>query len=196
MKRFRDIFIGVIIGCILMISTPVIADSIMTKIDVVLNGVNVQVEGTDVEVNSILYKGSTYLPMRKVAELVGKDVDWNSETKTANIVDKIKEGDDVNDENVIKDKEVTKTENGIIVDSVEYYSPSYINKLLSEFGNYSLYPSNKDKEKLKISLGRFWGERSENQELLIDSIPYEYIGSGTYISKDYYEQTILPLISK
>ncbi len=88
MKRLKDVLIGVIIGCVLMISNPALADTILTKIDVIFNGINVQVNGKDVEVNSILYKGSTYLPMRKVAELVGKDVDWNNDTKTANIVEK------------------------------------------------------------------------------------------------------------
>jgi hypothetical protein len=107
MKRFRDIFIGVLIGCMIM-ATPVLADSILTKIDVVLNGVNVQLEGQDVQVDSILYNGSTYLPMRKVAELVGKDIEWKQETMTANIIEKTdvkeKEGDNVpNEVNVIKE---------------------------------------------------------------------------------------------
>jgi len=107
MKRFRDIFIGVLIGCMIM-ATPVLADSILTKIDVVLNGVNVQLEGQDVQVDSILYNGSTYLPMRKVVELVGKDIEWNQETMTANIIEKTdvkeKEGDNVpNEVNVIKE---------------------------------------------------------------------------------------------
>ncbi len=99
MKRFRDIFIGVLIGCMIT-ATPVLAESVLTKIDVVLNGVNVQLEGEDVDVNSILYNGSTYLPMRKVAELVGKDIEWHGETMTANIVEKpdIKEGDNMSDE--------------------------------------------------------------------------------------------------
>lgn len=107
MKRFRDIFIGVLIGCMIM-ATPVLADSILTKIDVVLNGVNVQLEGQDVQVDSILYNGSTYLPMRKVAELVGKDIEWKQETMTANIIEKTdvkeKEGDNVpNEANAIKE---------------------------------------------------------------------------------------------
>ena len=107
MKRFRDIFIGVLIGCMIM-ATPVLANSLLTKIDVILNSVNVQLEGKDVEVNSILYNGSTYLPIRKVAELVGKDIEWNQETMTANIIEKTdvkeKEGDNVpNEVNVIKE---------------------------------------------------------------------------------------------
>lgn len=87
MKKIRNIFIGILIGCVFIMTAPVLADSLFTKIDVVLNGVNVQLEGQNVEVNSILYNGTTYLPMRKVAELVGKDIEWTQQTMTANIVD-------------------------------------------------------------------------------------------------------------
>ena len=54
MKRFKDIFIGILIGCMIF-ATPVLAESVLTKIDVALNGVNVQVEGVGVDVKSILY---------------------------------------------------------------------------------------------------------------------------------------------
>jgi hypothetical protein len=72
----------------LILTTPVLADSIMESINVVMNTVKVQVNGQDLNSESILYNGTTYLPLRKVAESVGKDVAWNQETMTANIVDK------------------------------------------------------------------------------------------------------------
>ncbi len=186
MKRFRDLLIGVIIGCVLMISTPVLADNILTKIDVILNGINVQVEGKDVEVDSILYKGTTYLPMRKVAELVGKDVDWNGETKVANIVEKAKEGDNVNMSFIDREK-------GILVDGdkKEYYSSRHILNLINvngafygininpkEDGSYEIYMFDKDKN------------------IILDKIPYIEFQAVAYISKEFYENNILPLISE
>jgi len=72
----------------LIMTTPVLADSIMESINVIMNTVKVQINGQDLSSESILYNGSTYLPLRKVAESVGKDVNWNQETMTANIVDK------------------------------------------------------------------------------------------------------------
>ena len=88
MKKFRTITIGLLISCMLMATSPVLANSIMQKIDVVLNSVKVQVNGENKNIDSILYNGTTYLPMRKVAELVDKDIEWSSDTMTANIIDK------------------------------------------------------------------------------------------------------------
>jgi len=87
-KNLRPFLIGLLVGCLLMVTTPVFADNILQSIDVVLNGVNVQVEGENVDVNSILYNGTTYLPIRKVAELVGKDIEWEQDTMTANIIER------------------------------------------------------------------------------------------------------------
>jgi len=88
MKRIKDILIGILIGCLLIGTTPVLADTIAQSIEVVLNSVKVQINGEDISANTILYNGTTYLPMRAVAEVVGKEVEWNQSTMTANIVDK------------------------------------------------------------------------------------------------------------
>jgi hypothetical protein len=69
-------------------TTPVLADSIMESINVIMNSVNVKINGIELESESILYNGTTYLPLRKVAESVGKDVTWNQETMTADIIEK------------------------------------------------------------------------------------------------------------
>ena len=90
----RKFLIGVLVGCLLMMTTPVLADSILQSIDVVFDSVQVQVDGEKLDTNTILYNGSTYLPMRKVAEAVGKDVEWNQDTMTANIIEK-KDGDNM-----------------------------------------------------------------------------------------------------
>src|SRR5574343_1231874 len=87
-RRIKDIIIGIIVGCVLIGTTPVLADSITQSIEVVLNSVKVQIDGENLNANTILYNGTTYLPMRAVAEAVGKDVEWNQSTMTANITDK------------------------------------------------------------------------------------------------------------
>ena len=196
MKRFRDVFIGVLIGCMLM-ATPVLADSILTKIDVVLNGINVQVDGEDVQVESILYNGSTYLPMRKVAELVGKDVNWTQETKTANIIEKteIKEGEDgMSNE--------TSNENEFVVYNIDddpncyaekggitYYHLRNIVRLMNEEGKNGIYGF--DISKLSNNNVRLYDGDSNT---VVETVPYEMIRDRIFISKKYYETTILPLI--
>lgn len=192
MKRFRDIFLGVLIGCMLM-ATPVLAESILTKIDVVLNGVNVQLEGENVQVNSILYNGTTYLPMRKVAELVGKDIDWKQETMTANIINKtdVKEGDSVTEQPTEDYKIIKEEDNKILViqkDGKEYYSWEEVARLIKPNDFYLSILSN-DEYALWNKSGTFSSER-----IKVEKIDYTSYQSEHFISRHYYENTILPLI--
>jgi len=192
MKRFKDIFIGILIGCMIF-TTPVLAESVLTKIDVALNGVNVQVEGVDVDVNSILYNGTTYLPMRKVAELVGKDVEWKQETMTANIVEK-KDGDILSINNTVVNDAIIYTENGIIVNGKEYYENSYVFKIIRDYGDEYLWMGYGFDENIKITLSKTLG--NGNEEVLIDYVPYFLHEDRIYISMDYVGETVLPLLEK
>lgn len=182
MKRFRDIFIGVLIGYILMTTTPVLADSIMQRIDVVMNSVQVQVNGEKLDANTILYDGSTYLQMRKVAEAVGKEVNWNGDTKIANIVEK-KDGDklsEVNNEAKIwqgDDGYFYAERDGELLYSWTYVSIELLNKKYDVDG--SRYTEN---------ILRFYN----NAESF--DFECETIKDKLFISKSYYENTILPLI--
>jgi len=100
MKRMVRRFVVIVAVMSLLFTTVYASNS--QKIEAMLNAINISVNdekiaksgdsytlsnGTKVPY-SINYAGTTYLPMRKVAELLNKDVEYISETKTANIVDK------------------------------------------------------------------------------------------------------------
>lgn len=100
MKRLiQGILVGVIISFLLMSNISVFADSI----NVLFNVVNIKINGNQIaKVGdnytlengnqvpfSISYMGTTYLPMRKLAELLDKEVVWEQETKTACVNDKV-----------------------------------------------------------------------------------------------------------
>ncbi|WMI81074.1 hypothetical protein [Anaerotignum sp. MB30-C6] len=99
MKKIVGIFVSAVV--MLSFCTPVYAAH-SKKIDVLLNNSSISVEGEEIAkagesytlVNgakvpySINYAGTIYLPMRKVAELLNKDVEYSMETKTANITAK------------------------------------------------------------------------------------------------------------
>lgn len=184
MKKFT---IGILVGCLLMMTTPVLADSILQSIDVVLNGVNVQLEGQGVEVNSILYNGTTYLPMRKVAELVGKDIEWHGDTMTANIIEKKDVGEMMELDFKIYNEDDSLScyaeKNGEI-----FYQAANVLQLMNEYEFYGI-----DISELSNNNVKFY---DKDKNIIIENVPFEMIKGKVFISKDYYENTILPLINK
>lgn len=135
-KKFKYIFVGFVFGCVLTLTTPVLADTIIQTIDVTLNTVKVEINGEKLDTDNILYNGTTYLPMRAIAEAVDKDVEWNQRTMTANIVNKEKEINTNNGDimettiNNINYKEFIKVFNvgEIIVDYDNKDKEYYLNK--------------------------------------------------------------------
>ncbi|MFA5523752.1 MAG: stalk domain-containing protein [Tissierellales bacterium] len=85
-KHFRGFIAGVIVTILLLNSTG-FASNIKQKIDVMINSINIEVNGKKVEADNILYNNTTYVPLRKVAEMLGKEVDWDGATNTAGIND-------------------------------------------------------------------------------------------------------------
>lgn len=101
MKTFKGFVIGLITAG-LIFSSVSYATTLIQNIEVTLNTVNLSVEGVQKaqigesyilpngeEVPySISYKGTTYLPIRKAADLVNKDIVWDGNTSTINIKSK------------------------------------------------------------------------------------------------------------
>lgn len=86
-KELKGFIIGVLVTLMLM-SSLTFADGVKHTIEVMFNYVNLEVNGEKVEADNILYKGTTYVPLRAVAEMLGKEVGWDQDTKTASINDK------------------------------------------------------------------------------------------------------------
>lgn len=86
-KEFKGYLIGFILS-VIFIGTPVLATGAYENIQVKFNAINVEVNGELVYADNILYNGTTYIPFRKVAELLDKNVEYIYSTKTASITDK------------------------------------------------------------------------------------------------------------
>ena len=193
-KRIKDLFVGFIFGCLLMTMTPVLANSVLQKIDVVMNVVNVELNGEKLDSSSILYNGSTYLPLRKVAEAVGKDVEWNQSSMTANIVEK---GDiKLNNETTSVENTNLETSDGIKIKVIN--SEKYIN-LEDCYKKYN----NEENKRMKVLtengeiITNYNGTISLyiNDTLILESIEHISLGKfQVYVEVAYYENTILPLI--
>lgn len=97
-KLLKKILTVSVAGILVLMTAPVIADGIQAA----LNSVNVNLNGgvaaksgenytlqngTSVPY-SILYEGTTYLPVRKLSELLGIEIGWDNDTRTVLINDK------------------------------------------------------------------------------------------------------------
>lgn len=137
-KSIKFYVAGFLSAIMLLTSINVFADGAQEMLGVVINKVNVAIngtiigkEGTDYTLNngekvpySIVYNGTTYLPVRKVAELVGKNVSWNGETNTVGI----------NDNGFIEQSDnISKDDSRIFSDiNIEVTIRNQINKLTGE----------------------------------------------------------------
>jgi hypothetical protein len=103
-KSFRSGVLGFILGIsltFLLVFGSAFAVGGSSALEVVINNVNVMLDGQQVgtantnytlsngdEVPfSIVYNGTTYLPIRKISELLGKEVGYIAETKTITLGD-------------------------------------------------------------------------------------------------------------
>lgn len=85
-KALKGFTLGVIITTLLMSTS--LGAAVTKTIEVAYNSVNLTVNGKKLESNNILYEGTTYVPLRAIAEMLGKDVGWDQESFTASINDK------------------------------------------------------------------------------------------------------------
>lgn len=102
-KELKGFIIGVTLT-LMLISTAVFADSTMKTIQVLFNEVNITVNGKKIEADNIAYQGTTYVPLRAVAESLGKEVGWDQKTKTASINDKREEETVKNSDETVSQK--------------------------------------------------------------------------------------------
>lgn len=89
--------IGVLLITLSLLVSTTYAVSLKKTIDVYYDNIKIFVndsyvnpkDGTGKTVEPFIYDGTTYLPVRAVAEALGKDVSWDGTTKSVYISDKI-----------------------------------------------------------------------------------------------------------
>lgn len=86
MKKYIIIILTFLL--ILSLSISSMSASISEAILVYRNTVKLEVNGEKVNVDNFLYNGTTYIPLRSVSQLLGKNVGWNYYTNVASINDK------------------------------------------------------------------------------------------------------------
>lgn len=101
MKSYvKGIITGLLIGAVVS-AIPVVAENIdvlFNEVRINVNGADAVQWGEDIDLGdggstpaSILYKGTTYLPMRKLGELSGQKIYWNGDSKTVSMTSEQKD---------------------------------------------------------------------------------------------------------
>ncbi len=87
MRKVRNLVVSAV--CILMMAPVLVyaGGSIESHIEAYVNYVNLVVDGEHIDADTIIYESTTYVPIRAVAEFLGKEVSWDEDTKTASIED-------------------------------------------------------------------------------------------------------------
>jgi hypothetical protein len=127
--KIKPFMAGVLIASILINSVPVFAEY-QNIISVVFDRVKLFVDGNPVDGETLLYNGVTYVPLRAVAEILGKEVVWQEETQSvyiqsagANTV--LTPHVEVEDDYVPEDDEnIDKSESSDIEDSEDNDAPN------------------------------------------------------------------------
>lgn len=121
-QRIRDMVCGALIASLVLCSgTVAFAKVANMTIPVSYNNIKVVVDGKQLSTSKepFTYEGTTYLPIRAVAEAVGMDVGWDGQTKTVTLgsggdtVASEKPKGTANGTVIYKENGVTMTYNGI-----------------------------------------------------------------------------------
>jgi len=197
MKKFLSGFIaGILIASIF----SVFAQNAIKKayfndnITIKVNGIK-----QDVQALSVILEGSnnasTYLPLRKTAELLGKDINWDADTNTADIVEKKVANNTTSN---VDDGLPKYTPDGVRITYIDgkgyisrydfahnYKSPQYLLRLYSETRT------------IPTTFKLVYKPDSGNPVFLLRDIPcFEIDEYNLYIPVDYYVNNIIPEIQK
>lgn len=147
MKQFSKGLVVGIISTILILGSISIYAADSVQIEVLMNQINIAVNGERVGnigenyqlsngeyvPNTLVYKGTTYMPLRKIAELLNKNVTWDGKTSTAGISDINQSDNESNQSNSsinLKDISNSRTNplsmgDSVIVDCHDYLNGNY-----------------------------------------------------------------------
>ncbi|KIL38498.1 hypothetical protein SD70_26035 [Gordoniibacillus kamchatkensis] len=90
LKKYRQLIVGILIGCFLMLGTSVFAEDGLQKIEAYLRpNLPITLNGSSIKLDNspVMYNGNTYLRLRDLASLLpGLSINWNEQTQTVELV--------------------------------------------------------------------------------------------------------------
>lgn len=90
-QSLKDMILGAMVATLIVGAAPTAFAKVSEmNIPVNFNNIKVVINGKELKTDKepFTYEGTTYLPVRAVAEVVGKDVNWDSKTQTVTLNDR------------------------------------------------------------------------------------------------------------
>lgn len=139
MKKF---VCGIVVGALVATAIGATSAGVWENIDVLRNDIRVVVNGEEITADNFLYKDTTYLPLRAVSSALGENVEYDEETNTAFIGEKV--------ETAIAQGKYTPPEEAInqrliyLVNGIYYISQSFLDEAISNSDKVALVEANAD----------------------------------------------------
>jgi hypothetical protein len=149
-KNIKYFIMGAIL--MLMLNISFISFGYITKkVELSFDSIIVKLNGNTISGTNILYSGTTYVPLRKIAEMLDKNVSYNSKTRTVNITNKTPK---IN--SVMKEESIGFLKYGLLADSVtvKLGNPDFKSDN-TEWGADGMYHQDWKYNKLGIEIGMF-----------------------------------------
>jgi uncharacterized protein YabE (DUF348 family) len=209
MKSIKSFVAGLIVGIMLLSAFTVFADN--KNIEAFYNNIKLAIDGKAVElkdtkgkaIEPFIYEGTTYLPVRAIAEALGMEVKFNETTNTVELDNKKEVNNvvlsDTNTTGTITDWKTTYEEYLMVqtrLDNSKYIYPKSIAKQFNLVNGKEILPQNSI---LKVAIN----EDTETVDFILREIGNTEItvlanistnnDAGTYlIPYDEYQNNILP----
>ncbi|WP_317855036.1 copper amine oxidase N-terminal domain-containing protein [Chakrabartyella piscis] len=113
-QRIKDIVATALVTALVVGTLPTVFATVgEMNIPVIFKDITVSIDGDTLEMEQepFIYDGTTYLPIRAVAEAAGKDVSWDNDTRTVVLT--------TPEEEVVEEVEEEEIEEEIIEEEVE-----------------------------------------------------------------------------
>lgn len=87
-KEIKGFIIGVLVTLVMMFGFTTYASGFIKSINAAVNSVTIKVNGIAATSDNFVFEGRTYVQVRDICNMIGKDLQYDSATNTVNINDK------------------------------------------------------------------------------------------------------------
>lgn len=179
MKKF---ILGFVLGALIFGGISVFAigperiEAVFAEYNILVNGKTVDLEDSRI----ISKDGSSYLPLRKTANLLGYDVTYKADSRTI-VLDSVS----VQETNLNSDTITLNDDGGVDMDIETPVGSIYIMDIMEQHSGYTFSDYNKDTQTANLYF---------ESEIVLNDIPLTLVKGRAFVESLYFENNIKPII--